>query len=160
MIPIKNILVPTDFSEPATAAIEYATAFATEFGATMHLLHVVPEPYAFPWGTQLPNLPAATLLTESEEAAREHLDQVARTTGLPKNRTMTHAVIGSPVQRILEYVIQKDISLIVMGTHGRGTVEHLLLGSVVERVVRRSPTPVFTVHGPTRAQELRQKLLG
>jgi nucleotide-binding universal stress UspA family protein len=64
-----------------------------------------------------------------------------------RHRITTAVEIGSPVVRILEYVAAQHPDLIVMGTHGRGLVGHLLLGSVAERVVRASPVPVLTVHG-------------
>ena len=80
MIPIQNILVPTDFSEPAEAALEYAKTLAQEFNSRIHLLHVVSEPYVYPWGTDLPTIPIADLLTQSEEAASERLTQLAQMT--------------------------------------------------------------------------------
>ena len=147
MIALGHILVPTDFSEPADAALQYAHTLAHEFGSRVHLLHVVPEPYAYPWGTDISTFPLADLLTQSEAAARERLDQLAGAIGdLPAGIDVNTAV-GAPVERILDYVHEHQIDLIVMGTHGRGMVGHLLLGSVVERVIRRSTVPVLTVHG-------------
>jgi nucleotide-binding universal stress UspA family protein len=147
MIPIHRILVPTDFSEPAHAAMKWASTLAREFDSQLYLLHVVPEPYAYPWGTELSTLPLNDILAQSEEAARERLAQLAAETTLPAERIVTRAVVGTPVDQVLALVKDERIDLVVLGTHGRGLVGHLLLGSVAERVVRRSPVPVLTVHG-------------
>lgn len=147
MIPIHRILVPTDFSEPAHAALKWATTLAKEFDSRVHLLHVVPEPYAYPWGTELSSLPLNEILSQSEEAARQRLGELAAETGLPADRLATTAVVGTPVDQVIALVKEEKIDLVVLGTHGRGPVGHFLLGSVAERVVRRSPVPVLTVHG-------------
>jgi nucleotide-binding universal stress UspA family protein len=147
MIPIHRILVPTDFSEPAAAALKWAATLAKEFDSRIYLLHVVPEPYAYPWGTELSSLPLNEILAQSEEAARQRLGELAAETGLPADRLSTTAIVGTPVDQVLTLVKEQKIDLVVLGTHGRGLVGHLLLGSVAERVVRRSPVPVLTVHG-------------
>jgi nucleotide-binding universal stress UspA family protein len=159
MIPIQNILVPTDFSEPAEAALEYAKTLAQEFNSRIHLLHVVPEPYVYPWGTELSTLPLADLITQSEEAARDRLGQIAPASGPLVGRFEIGTAIGTPVERILDYVTSRRIDLVVIGTHGRGMVGHLLLGSVAERVVRRSPVPVLTVHSLPKAAEIKASAL-
>jgi len=151
MIPIDRILVPTDFSEPADAALRWATALAREFGSRLFLLHVVPEPYAYPWGTELSTLPLNDILAQSEDAAKQRLGELASGTALPAAQVVTRAVVGTPVDQVLALVKDEQIDLVVLGTHGRGLVGHLLLGSVAERVVRRSPVPVLTVHGQESA---------
>lgn len=155
MIPIQNILVPTDFSEPAAAALEYAKTLALEFDGRIHLLHVVSEPYVYPWGSDLPAIPIADLLAQSEEAASARLTELARLPPALAGRVTVDTEIGTPVERILDYVGRHEIDLIVIGTHGRGMVGHLLLGSVAERVVRRSRVPVLTVHSAPKAVEAR-----
>jgi len=159
MVPIQNILGPTDFSEPAEAALRWATTLAKEFNSRLHLLHVVPEPYAYPWGTELSTLPLTDILAQSEQAARERLDQLATQCDLPRDRIVVHAAIGTPVDQVLAYVAAEHVDLVVLGTHGRGMVGHLLLGSVAERVVRRSPVPVLTVHGAPQAASLRAEAI-
>jgi nucleotide-binding universal stress UspA family protein len=151
MIPIHRILVPTDFSEPAGAALAWATTLAREFDSRLYLLHVVPEPYAYPWGTELSTLPLNDILAQSEDAARQRLGELAAETKLPAGQVITTAVVGTPVDQVLALIKDEKIDLVVLGTHGRGLVGHLLLGSVAERVVRRSPVPVLTVHGPEAA---------
>lgn len=154
MIPIHNILVPTDFSEPAEAALEYAKTLALEFNSSIHLLHVVSEPFVYPWGTDLPTYPIADLLRQSEDAASTRLAELAALTPALKGRITVETEVGTPVERILDYIATQRIDLVVIGTHGRGMVGHLLLGSVAERVVRRSPVPVLTVHHTPRAAEV------
>lgn len=155
MIPIKRILVPTDFSEPAASALKWATTLAKEFEGQVYLLHVVPEPYAYPWGTELSTMPLNDILEQSEQSAEERMHQLAAETGLPLDRVVTRALIGTPVDQILSTIAENKIDLVILGTHGRGMVGHLLLGSVAERVVRRSPVPVLTVHGDVRNEELK-----
>lgn len=151
MIPIHRILVPTDFSDPAGAALNWATTLAREFDSTVYLLHVVPEPYVYPWGTELSTMPIGDLLAQSEQAARERLQQLAQETGLSADRVIVRVSMGRPVDHILTLVDEEKIDLVVLGTRGRGLVGHLLIGSVAERVVRRSPVPVLSVHGETTA---------
>lgn len=147
MVAIRRILVPTDFSDPAEAALRYAKALAEEFGSTLHLMHVVPEPYIYPWGTEISTMPLVDLLTSSETQAADRLKTLVDETGTLKGRVKTITAIGTPVDKILQQVADDGIDLVVMGTHGRGAVGHLLLGSVAERIVRRSPVPVLTVKG-------------
>jgi len=147
----RNILVPTDFSEPAGAALEYARELARKFGGRLHLLHVVPAPYLYPWGSETVTMPLEQILAESEDAARQQLDRLAKEVGAESLSVTTGTSVGSPADAILEYADSGDIDLIVMGTQGRGVVGHLLIGSVAERVVRRSKVPVLTVHGPKKA---------
>ena len=150
MMAIGRILVPTDFSEPAAAALQYAHGLAAVFASRLHLFHVLPEPYAYPWGTDLATFPLTELMIQSEAAARERLEQVAGSLSQLPGGVEISTAPGAPVDRILDYVKDQAIDLVVMGTHGRGTVGHLLLGSVAERVIRHSTVPVLTVHG-TRA---------
>lgn len=145
MVAIRQILVPTDFSDPANAALKYARSLAEEFGSHLHLFHVVPEPYIYPWGTEVPALPLADLLAQSETLSNARLAELIPKDQAPKGGLTTSTAIGTPVDRILDYINDSHIDMVVMGTHGRGPVGHLLLGSVAERIVRRSPVPVLTV---------------
>jgi nucleotide-binding universal stress UspA family protein len=147
MVSIRQILVPTDFSDPAGAALNYARALAEEFHSHLHIFHVVPEPYVYPWGTEISTLPLADLLAQSETLSNTRLAELIPKDQAPAGGLTTSTAIGTPVDRILDYINDSHIDLVVMGTHGRGPVGHLLLGSVAERMVRRSPVPVLTVKG-------------
>jgi nucleotide-binding universal stress UspA family protein len=140
-----RILVPTDFSPPSDAALEYARAVAARFGASLHLLHVVGDPFRAAYATEV--------YVKEVEGLRDDLlaDGVARLRDRLQSSDMqelgatTAAVIGTPAGSIVEYAGGHDIDLIIMGTHGRGGMSHLLMGSVAERVVRTAPCPVLTV---------------
>lgn len=143
---IRRILFPTDFSEPAKYAQGYATELARQFSADLHLLHVLPE-LTLP----LPDSPDSW--TTPDFALKSHLDaarqQLAQ--GLPADllggeRVIQIATVGIAVQEIVKYATDHEIDLIVVGTHGRTGLVHLLLGSVAEKVVRLAPCPVLTVH--------------
>ena len=151
MVKVRTILVPTDFSEPADAAWNYARGLAERFGSRLHLLHVIShQPFAYdPWGTDNITLRVADLLKETQAGVDKALAaRVPR--GRLGRRTRTEAAIGAPVDRILQAIRATRADLVVMGTHGRGVVGHMLLGSVAERVVRQSPVPVLTIRKAAR----------
>jgi nucleotide-binding universal stress UspA family protein len=154
----RRILVPTDFSDPANRAWHYAQALAREANGRVHLLHVVAEPYLYDaWGTEGAAVQMGELAAEAESAARRGLAKLASSSRSLAGRVTTATATGRTVDRILEYASKNRIDLIVMGTHGRGGVGHLLLGSVAERVVQRSPVPVLTVHGRSERSTSRSR---
>ena len=145
---LRNILVPTDFSEPAMEAWRYTQALARESSARTHLLHVVGEPYLYDaWGTERAALQMGELLAEAERAAEQGLGKLVPRSGALTGRVVTATATGPVVDRILEYVSKHRIDLIVMGTHGRSGLARLFVGSVASRVVSASPCPVMTVRG-------------
>lgn len=142
MIALKNILVPTDFSETSQLAAAYAVELATRFSAKLHLVHVVEEPIA-----TIPLLETygAPSKEEFEAAARAMLDNWPLPDGaenLEIDRRVHH---GTPFVHILHEARDRDMDLIVMGSHGRGVIAHLLMGGVAEKVVRKASCPVLTV---------------
>jgi nucleotide-binding universal stress UspA family protein len=147
MISLERVLVPTDFSEASDTAIGYAKAMAQAFGGTMHLLHVVEEPFAS-LDAPVPAYPALSERIQRE--AGERLATVAAAAELAETQVRLAVKTGHPAVEILRYAKAEAIDLIVMGTHGRGKLAHLLMGSVAERVVRLAPCPVLTVHHPQR----------
>lgn len=154
---VRRILVPTDFSEPAGTAWRYAQFLAGQFKSRIHLLHVVALPYLYDaWGTETAALRMGDLLAESEAMALKQLQKSVPKTGPLAGRVVTATSTGITVEQILGYISAQHIDLVVMGTHGRGLVGHLLLGSVAERLVRHSPVPVLTVRGPQRGTKPRK----
>ena len=142
-----RILVPTDFSDPADAAFDFAAALAQKLGASLDLLHVVEDPYfttgVFSAERWVPT-PAGMreeLLTNAQEQLRARVNRLEQ---IGVQRTMK-VYTGPAAKAITEYAAAHEIDLIVLGTHGRGGMAHLLLGSVAERVVRTAPCPVLTV---------------
>ena len=145
-VSIRRILFPTDFSEPAKEAQKYAMALADRFGAELHLLHVVPEvAMPLPDSTNAWTLPAADLKLQVEAAERQLLHDLGPDWA-EERRTVHTAVVGNAVEEIVKYAREHEIGLIVIGTHGRTGLSHLLLGSVAEKLVRLATCPVLTVH--------------
>lgn len=146
MIELKKILVPTDFSEGSQVAVKYACEFAKAFGAQIHLLHVLedPLPYPSPESFVIP----VQFYEDLEKSAQERLGQVLSAEDQKRFQVQLVTERGSPFVQIITYSKSNDIDLIVMGTHGRGAIAHMLLGSVAEKVVRKAPCPVLTVRHP------------
>lgn len=150
MILLKNILVATDFGEASDAALTYGRDLARSYDATMHVLHVADNVLVrFADDTSIAVLP--DLQDKVEEGARQRLHALVT----EEDRTLLRAksvVVTSlaPAETIVEYAKEHHIDLIIMGTHGRRAFEHLLMGSVAERVVRTAPCPVLTVRHPER----------
>jgi nucleotide-binding universal stress UspA family protein len=154
MTRIRRILVPTDFSPPSKTAWRYAQTLASTFKSRLHLLHVVATPFHYdPWGTETATLNLAALLSRSESSARRGLERLVPRKGPLARRVLTAVATGSAADEILKYVKANRIDLVVMGTQGLGAVEHFLVGSVAERVVRRSPVPVLTLHSSARRRK-------
>lgn len=144
-----TIMVPTDFSYASDAALGYARMLAVRFGASLHLLHVVDEPGS--WSEVYAAIPDIRDRLRADAGRR--LEAMAAC--LPPPLQATSAVAcGSPVPTIVKVAEAKGADLIVMGTHGRRGVGHLLLGSVAERVVRLAPCPVLTVREQQAGQQL------
>ena len=141
---LDRILVPTDFSETAQHALDYARDLAQTFGAEVHLLHVVPDPVAKGWAGEATGMVIPDLLRTWEADSAQRLQDIA-IEGVTIERV---TAVGHDFVEILKYASGNGIDLIVMGTHGRGAVKHMLLGSVAEKVVRKAPCPVLTVRHP------------
>jgi nucleotide-binding universal stress UspA family protein len=146
MINLRTILVPSDFSECSDEALQYGLELARRFGASLHLLHVVPDPVAQPWAAEGFSVPVFEVVEKWQKQAEERLRGTVP--DADRHRVTVVSVIATPYAEILAYAAAHDVDLIVMGTHGRSGVSHLLLGSIAERVVRRAPCPVLTVRRP------------
>ncbi|PCR90281.1 universal stress protein [Natrinema ejinorense] len=137
--PYADVLVPTDGSDHATAAVERAASIATRHGATLHLLSIVDElPETIASGS-------SQLSEQLEENVQEVLDEaeaIARRAGA--DPVTTTVSTGSVPREITAYADAEGIDLVVMGTHGHTGLDRHLLGSFSERVIRTSPVPVLT----------------
>ena len=150
-----RILVPMDFSEPSDAALKYARRVATRFGGSLHLLHVAEDPYRPLYSAEVYVPVMEGLREEILTDALKRLKNRLRSSDLRELGATAEAIIGLPARSIVEYAGAHNIDLIVMGTHGRGGMSHLLMGSVAERVVRTAGCPVLTVrHARDVAAEL------
>jgi len=139
----KHILVPTDFGHASQAAIDAALSLASAFDADVTLLHVWEVP-VYPY---MEFMLASTELTASvEQAASKRLAQEVERVQKQLPRTKSSLKMGPPWQTIIEAYQDLHADLIVVGTHGRQGLNHLVLGSVAEKVVRFSKVPVLTIH--------------
>lgn len=148
MIAIKNVLVATDFSEASDAALTYGRQFARTFSARLHVLHVVENVMARFAADAYPVL-LPDLQRDVEEAGEKRLkgllegEDFTQLRALPVVRTSV-----APAAAIVEYAKEADADIVILGTHGRGGMAKLLMGSVAERVVRTASCPVLTVRHP------------
>lgn len=140
--------MPTDFSKFSKNALTYAIAFAEKFGAELHLLHVVQDLALFVPEAITDAPPVVPPVEQFVEAARTALDRVLKECCPPGVTVRPEVVEGTPFHEIIAYARDKDVDLIVMGTHGHTGLVHVLLGSVAEKVVRKAPCPVLTVRHP------------
>jgi nucleotide-binding universal stress UspA family protein len=140
MIRLTQILVATDFSDASHVALDYGRALARTFGASLHVLHVMEN-------TFLRAVPGNPYLLKA--AAVKHLtERITDDDRTQLNAVTTLETSDNPADEIVKFAAGHDIGLIVMGTHGRGTMALLLAGSVAEKVVRTAPCPVLTVRHP------------
>lgn len=145
MIKLKKILYPTDFSDSSLEALKYAISFAREFKAKLVLMHVVNEK-VFSEGLNLPRVVSIEALEREMTAEAERQMKVI----IPveeRGRLDAETVIvrGNPFLEIIRYAHERDVDLIIIGTHGRSGVEHVIFGSTAEKVVRKAPCPVLSV---------------
>ncbi len=141
MMDFKQILCPVDFSEHGRYALIVASSLARESGGRLHLVHVHQPPMAVDAGFAgyIPDVTDYELL-------RKDLQEIIPTdVDVPYEH---HLLVGFPSTEITKYASAHDIDVIVMGTHGRTFLAHLLMGSVAEEVVRDAPCPVLTLKVP------------
>ncbi len=141
---IHKILLPTDFSGANDAVLKLATALARDSGATLLIMHVEQPPIGYGGGDMG--------MLEGPHAGPDletMLEQIKPTD--PQVKFEHHLVVGDPAREIVRLAAGEGADLIVMGTHGRGGLTRLLMGSVAEEVVRRAECPVLTVKQPHRA---------
>lgn len=148
---LKTILVPTDFSEPSTAALDYAKQLAEAFNASIHLLHVVQDPLRQPWAVENYGISPLDVLADITAQAKKDLEEALPEPEQKKYKAQLVTPVGSPFGEIVDYANKNNVDVIVMGTHGRGTLAHAILGSVTERVVRFAPCPVLAVRAKVAA---------
>ena len=143
------LLVGTDFSDPAAAALEWAVELARQQGARLELVHAVSVPPAIPG-----YVPAADLnfSVDVERAARARLEQAAAALGAQGTEVSIYLAVGVPSRVILDRAEEIGAAGVVMGTRGLTGAQHLLLGSTTERVVHAARCPVLAVHPEDRGQ--------
>jgi nucleotide-binding universal stress UspA family protein len=142
----RRILVPVDFSPCSAEALRYAATLAEQLDAQIDVLHVWQSPQlAFADGT----IPPLTVFahTQAGQAMSTFLEEL-EASGMPADRVRGRLASGDAATRVLEVAEEGGYDLIVMGRHGRGRLQHFLVGSVTEKVSRKAPIPVLTLHQP------------
>jgi nucleotide-binding universal stress UspA family protein len=147
----KTILVPHDFSSSANHAAAIARDEAKLHGAKIMLLHVIDLPSAFePTSVVVPESTGSPISVKdyAVSSAEAHLADIVARLGKDGAAATSFIRLGHPVDEINRFADEQHVDLIVMGTHGRTGLQHLLVGSVAERVVRTSTKPVLTIRHP------------
>ena len=151
---LTKILAPNDFSDDSTRALGYAEEMARKFGAEIVVMHVdqplAPVMLAPEFGPSIDTGVMSRIAEEQRLLAQKELDKIVarlRDGGL-KARSLLR--VGAPFLEIINAAQTENADLIVMGTHGRSGLAHVLLGSVAERVVQKAPCPVLTIRHPDR----------
>jgi nucleotide-binding universal stress UspA family protein len=147
MAPFKKILVPIDFSSHSERAAALAAQLAHTFDASVTLLHVYAVPkYPLPDGYVLTSPAATSQIMEGMSNVLRDAKERAAAKGAPRVDALL--VEGAAFAEIVRTAREKQHDLIVMGTHGRTGLQHALMGSVAEKVVRKAHCPVLTVRDP------------
>jgi nucleotide-binding universal stress UspA family protein len=142
---IKKILFPYDLSENAPKILPYVLSVSEAYNSTIYLLHVVHDLQK--WGkVYIPHPSMGVLQKEALEGAEKAMDRVCEEQLQSCPNFQRRVVSGDPATEILKTIESEHIDLVIMGTHGRKGLEHIVIGSVAENVVRKSPVPVMTVN--------------
>jgi universal stress protein A len=143
----KKILVPTDFSDLSLAALEYATTFSEVFRAQIYMLHTLDTIPVL--ALDAVDLTTERIIYETEKNARNDLHAfiMSKVGDIPNLVEVVRK--GVAADEIVKFTKEENIDLIVMATHGRSGIAHVLMGSVAEKVIQRSQVPVLTVKPAT-----------
>jgi len=147
MVVFKEIVVPTDFSEYSLRALDYGIEIASKFGSHLTLTYVV-EPLLQTADLTWTTVDFEELNRSHSEMASKKLDQII-SERVPKEIRCDRVILyGKAFIEILKHAKDQNADMIVMATHGRGAISHLLMGSTAEKVVRKASCPVLTVKHP------------
>jgi universal stress protein A len=145
---IERILVPVDYSACSRVALRYAAELGQRFGAKLDVVHVWDRPsyVSDVVMTRSDPLSPKSLIVMIQENAQRDLDGFLKGTELPAGVELSSRLVtGDPASALLHELKAGNYDLVVVGTHGRTGLSHVLLGSVAEKIVRLSPLPVLTV---------------
>jgi nucleotide-binding universal stress UspA family protein len=153
VLPLKKIIWPTDFSDPSYKALKAADELAAHFSAELLIVHVLSPIPVLPSPEATPSFNVALYLQEMEAAAKKSLDELIQSQVTNQQAVRTMVVEGHPADQIVRIAADEGADMIVIATHGRTGLHHLVFGSVAERVVRFAHCPVLTVHLPPEKKE-------
>lgn len=140
----KTVLFATDFSEGSDFAFQSALSVARKFGSKLIIVHVINEPVDLR-GFYVPHISFDKLEEEIEQGAVKMMEKFCRTHLAESDKYESHVLPGIPYDEIIKKAVEFNADLIVVGTHGRTGLDHVLFGSTAEKVVRKSPIPVMTI---------------
>lgn len=152
---IKKVLVPIDFSDYSKSALKYAVNFAKSFNADIILVYVV-EPVIYPPDFSMGQIAMPSINSEWDDRAKDELQKLAKNEITDIKNTKTIIKTGKPFVEIVETAKEENVDLIIIATHGRSGVEHILFGSTAEKVVRKAPCPVLTLREPIKGFDYKE----
>ena len=141
---IRKILFPCDLTENSSKILPYVLSICDKYNSTIYLLHVVQDLQR--WGKDyIPHPSMDKYQKEAEEGAKKAMERFCEKShfGGSIQKSITS---GDPIDEILKTIDSEDIDLVIMGTHGRKGLEHVIFGSVAENVVKKSPVPVLSIN--------------
>ncbi len=144
---IARILVPTDFSSTSRHALRYAVDLNRSFSARLYLVHVLQDFTDFSEYNLSPTI-LPQLYMELEQAAALKLDEMVSAAVPPGMHCDTYILHGIPFSEIISFSFAEQIDLIVVGSHGRTGLKHVLFGQTAEKIIKKAPCPVLTVKDP------------
>jgi nucleotide-binding universal stress UspA family protein len=151
--PYANVLLATDFSEPAAHAVSHAADLARRHGARLHVGHVV-EDFSYWEGYQLEHFPSEEVYEELRENARLAIEDLFDQDVREGLTIEAHVVHGKPFVEIIRLAREVEAEVVVIGSHGQSGIAETLFGSTAERVVRKAPCAVLVVRHPEHRFEL------
>jgi len=154
---VKNVLFATDFSAASEAALPYAVALCRRFGSTLHMVHVLSEVNVLMATGGVDYVSMGTIYEDANTEAKERMEQLAANLhGIDHHSYLRHGEVWSNLAGVMR---DKEVDLIVLGTHGRTGFGKLLLGSVAEDILRHARCPALTV-GPRISERVKLPELG
>jgi len=150
MLPVKNILCPTDFSDPSYEALKVADELAAHFGATLHIINVVPlvPIVEAPIGVESASFNVASYQQELEGQAQKSLKNLTEQKISRGVTAVTEVLIGNAAGEVMRYAGEKAVDMIVIATHGLSGWRRFISGSTTEQIVRQASCPVLTIRKP------------
>jgi nucleotide-binding universal stress UspA family protein len=141
---IKKILLPTDFTQGALAALPYAVDLAKSYGAKLYFIHVIYDMNAAT-GLHVPHVSLDAMYEEMQNGAEKEIRNFGSEITEGLKEVETRVIRGVPYEEILSFASENGIDMIIMGTHGRSGLDRVIFGSTAEKVVRNAICPVLTV---------------
>ena len=147
MINIKKVLLPVDFSKLSKAALPYAVDFARKYNSDLYILHVYDENTLDPYYFGNKNH-SQEFYAHLQVVFQDRIDEYLKDSDLEDINVFPILANGIPFVEIIKCAKNENVDLVVITTHGRTGLSHMLLGSTAEKIIRKSSKPVFVVKQP------------